>query len=546
MNPDEDARLAWLADVRATLAEAVERDTAVLGICLGAQLLGQALGVGAPRLAQPELGWFQVELTAEGADDALLGPLAPACEVFQWHDYGCELPEGAVPLARSRARAAAGVPHRRRRLGDPVPHRGRRRLGRALDGRGARAGARARRRARRARRPRPRLRARVPGDGARADGPLPHRSRAAARAARLASAQLAAGFRPLRVEASGSTVTGAEAGSGPPLVLLHGLGGTWEYWGRTMTLLRGPRALRRARPPRLRALGRAARRVRARLGRRRARGRAAGARHRAGRRLRPLPRRPRGRAAGAPPPRRRRARDPGRPERAEARAGLAGSRAEARAGLPRAAARAVPLGALAAARGPAAARRPAHARRRPRDRRRRDRAQPRRRRPRGARAARRHRGVLRDGPRRGGGAPGGAGRRDLGRPRPHGAARRRRRSCWTRVPSAVDPLPAGLRPPADGRAPRGVRGAARRARRRFDYDPRRCASRRRRTSTRCSARRRRTSPTRSASASSASSRRSPDDHPVRAYAAQRLAVLDALGHATSRAEGGDPSAPQPA
>lgn len=37
----------------------------------------------------------------------------------------------------------------------------------------------------------------------------------------------------------------------------------------------------------------------------------------------------------------------------------------------------------------------------------------------------------------------------------------------------------------------------------------------------------------------------PEAHPVRAYAAQRLAVLDALGHATSRAEGGDPSAPQP-
>ncbi len=36
-----------------------------------------------------------------------------------------------------------------------------------------------------------------------------------------------------------------------------------------------------------------------------------------------------------------------------------------------------------------------------------------------------------------------------------------------------------------------------------------------------------------------------DDHPVREYAAQRLAVLDALGLANSRAEGGDPSAPRP-
>ena len=102
MNPDDDARLAWLADVRATLAEAVERDAAVLGICLGAQLLGQALGAGAPRLAQPELGWFARRADRRAApSDVLLGPLAPACEVFQWHDYGCELPR----RARSRSRA---------------------------------------------------------------------------------------------------------------------------------------------------------------------------------------------------------------------------------------------------------------------------------------------------------------------------------------------------------------------------------------------------------------------------------------------------------
>jgi hypothetical protein len=36
----------------------------------------------------------------------------------------------------------------------------------------------------------------------------------------------------------------------------------------------------------------------------------------------------------------------------------------------------------------------------------------------------------------------------------------------------------------------------------------------------------------------------PEDHPVRAYAEQRLAVLDQLGYANSRAEGGDPSAPR--
>jgi hypothetical protein len=36
----------------------------------------------------------------------------------------------------------------------------------------------------------------------------------------------------------------------------------------------------------------------------------------------------------------------------------------------------------------------------------------------------------------------------------------------------------------------------------------------------------------------------PQDHPVRRYAGERLALLDRLGHTTSKAEGGDPSAPR--
>ena len=44
---------------------------------------------------------------------------------------------------------------------------------------------------------------------------------------------------PLEVRRSGGVVAGAEAGSGAPILLLHGLGGTWQYWGRTMELLAG-------------------------------------------------------------------------------------------------------------------------------------------------------------------------------------------------------------------------------------------------------------------------------------------------------------------
>jgi cis-3-alkyl-4-acyloxetan-2-one decarboxylase len=46
-------------------------------------------------------------------------------------------------------------------------------------------------------------------------------------------------LRPLRASVESGIVAGAESGSGPPLVLLHGLGGTWDYWQRTMALLAG-------------------------------------------------------------------------------------------------------------------------------------------------------------------------------------------------------------------------------------------------------------------------------------------------------------------
>jgi hypothetical protein len=37
----------------------------------------------------------------------------------------------------------------------------------------------------------------------------------------------------------------------------------------------------------------------------------------------------------------------------------------------------------------------------------------------------------------------------------------------------------------------------------------------------------------------------PEDHPVRVYAEERIAMLDDLGHASSKAEDSDPDEPRP-
>ena len=87
------------------LADACARDVPVLGVCLGAQLLAAALGARVFKGPAFEIGFGEVRLTPEGADDRVLGPSGPAFPVFHWHGDSYELPRGATHLASSAAYA---------------------------------------------------------------------------------------------------------------------------------------------------------------------------------------------------------------------------------------------------------------------------------------------------------------------------------------------------------------------------------------------------------------------------------------------------------
>jgi GMP synthase (glutamine-hydrolysing) len=101
MNVDEGERHGWIAEEEALLRELLAREVPLLGLCLGGQLLAGASGAESRRAVRPEIGWHRVEVTPEGGDDPLLGPLALSFEAFQWHSYEFPLPAGSVPLARS-------------------------------------------------------------------------------------------------------------------------------------------------------------------------------------------------------------------------------------------------------------------------------------------------------------------------------------------------------------------------------------------------------------------------------------------------------------
>lgn len=76
-------------------------DHPFIGVCLGAQLIGTALGAPAEKSPEKEVGTFNLTLTAEGKRHPYLQHLPQTFPVFHWHSDMPGLPNGAEVLAFS-------------------------------------------------------------------------------------------------------------------------------------------------------------------------------------------------------------------------------------------------------------------------------------------------------------------------------------------------------------------------------------------------------------------------------------------------------------
>jgi GMP synthase (glutamine-hydrolysing) len=103
MNIYEEARYPWLSKEKDFLRRAVERGKTMLGICLGAQLIADALGAKVHAGRQKEIGWFPIRKTSEAERSSLFRDFPSEMNVFHWHGDTFSLPSGGVRLAESAA-----------------------------------------------------------------------------------------------------------------------------------------------------------------------------------------------------------------------------------------------------------------------------------------------------------------------------------------------------------------------------------------------------------------------------------------------------------
>jgi len=103
MSVHDDAVYPWLTNEKRAVELSMERGKAVVGICLGAQLIAHVLGANVHRHLTREIGWFPVTLTPDAASHPLTSDLPDTFTALHWHGDTYDLPDGAVHLAGSRA-----------------------------------------------------------------------------------------------------------------------------------------------------------------------------------------------------------------------------------------------------------------------------------------------------------------------------------------------------------------------------------------------------------------------------------------------------------
>lgn len=94
-------KFPYLKDEILLIKDSIAQNKRILGFCLGAQLIGEALGATTEQSPEKEVGVYPITLTDAGIDDPLFKTLPKIFPVIHWHNDMPGLLEDSALLAFS-------------------------------------------------------------------------------------------------------------------------------------------------------------------------------------------------------------------------------------------------------------------------------------------------------------------------------------------------------------------------------------------------------------------------------------------------------------
>jgi GMP synthase (glutamine-hydrolysing) len=99
----DDDKFPWLKSEKVFIKKTLDEDKTVIGICLGSQLIADALGAKVYKNRHKEIGWMPVTKCVASAAGGISNLFPEEQTVFHWHGDTFDLPNGAVKFAESEA-----------------------------------------------------------------------------------------------------------------------------------------------------------------------------------------------------------------------------------------------------------------------------------------------------------------------------------------------------------------------------------------------------------------------------------------------------------